>query len=308
MKLLQSIFLSLIFSSGGFFMKWLDKLERKYGRYAIRNLMYYIIILYGIGFVLQVVMPDLYSRWLALDAYAILHGQIWRIVTFIIAPPNSSFFWIFFSLYLYYLIGGALEGTWGAFRFNLYFFSGVLLHVLGCLLAYLIFGYSLSYGVYYLNMSLFLAYAAEYPEHTLMIMGIIPIKCKVLGWIDGAYFAIAILAGFMLPFGSASWMALVQVGIVALPSNSIAALLSLLNFLIFFFISRGRRFSPKEVKRRKTYEKRIRVASARSGHHRCAVCGRTEKDGDDLEFRFCSKCVGNYEYCQDHLFTHEHRK
>ena len=44
-------------------------------------------------------------------------------------------------------------------------------------------------------------------------------------------------------------------------------------------------------------------AASQSTHHRCAICGRTEKDGEDLEFRFCSKCKGNYEYCQEHLFT-----
>lgn len=71
-------------------MKWLDKLERKYGKYAIPNLMYYVIILYIVGFVINIVAPELYTEYLALDAQAILHGQIWRIFTFIIQPPNSS--------------------------------------------------------------------------------------------------------------------------------------------------------------------------------------------------------------------------
>lgn len=103
-------------------MKWLDKLERKYGKYAIPNLMYYVIILYIVGFVINIVAPELYTEYLALDAQAILHGQIWRIFTFIIQPPNSSYFFILFALYLYYMIGKTLEYMWGAFRFNLYFF------------------------------------------------------------------------------------------------------------------------------------------------------------------------------------------
>ena len=40
--------------------------------------------------------------------------------------------------------------------------------------------------------------------------------------------------------------------------------------------------------------------------HKCAICGRTEHDGDDIEFRYCSRCVGNYEYCLEHLYTHTH--
>jgi len=81
-------------------MRWIDKIERKYGKYAIPNLMYYIIILYALGFVVEVASPDLYDQYLALDAQAILHGQIWRIFTFIIQPPTGSFIFIFFSLYL----------------------------------------------------------------------------------------------------------------------------------------------------------------------------------------------------------------
>ena len=85
-------------------MKWLDKLERNYGKYAIPNLMYYVIILYILGFVIDIVSPQLYTDILALDANAILHGQIWRIFTFIILPPSSSYFFILFALYLYYMI------------------------------------------------------------------------------------------------------------------------------------------------------------------------------------------------------------
>lgn len=101
---------------------WLSKLERKFGRYAIPNLMYYIIILYAAGFVLNILNPEFYYRYLSLNAQAILNGQVWRIVTFIIQPPSSSLVFIVFALYLYYMIGQQLENAWGAFRFNLYFF------------------------------------------------------------------------------------------------------------------------------------------------------------------------------------------
>ena len=289
-------------------MKWLDKLERKYGKYAIPNLMYYVIILYIIGFVIDIVSPQLYTDYLALDANAILHGQIWRIFTFIIQPPNSSYFFILFALYLYYMIGKTLEYMWGAFRFNLYFFSGMLLHVIACLLIYLIFGMNFQMGSFYLNMSLFFVYVALFPDAEFLLFFIIPIKAKWLGIIEGAYFAITIAAGFIVPVGSPLWFSLLQAGIMALPANSISALLSLLNFIIFFLGSNRNRFSPKQARRRTIYQKKVHVASQNNTHHRCAICGRTEKDDENLEFRFCSKCKGNYEYCQDHLFTHEHRK
>ena len=289
-------------------MKWLDKLERKYGKYAIPNLMYYVIILYIVGFVINIVAPELYTEYLALDAQAILHGQIWRIFTFIIQPPNSSYFFILFALYLYYMIGKTLEYMWGAFRFNLYFFSGMLLHVIACLLIYLIFGMNFQMGSFYLNMSLFFVYVALFPDAEFLLFFIIPIKAKWLGIIEGAYFAITIAAGFIVPVGSPLWFSLLQAGVMALPANSISALLSLLNFIIFFLGSNRNRFSPKQARRRTIYQKKVHVASQDNTHHRCAICGRTEKDDENLEFRFCSKCKGNYEYCQDHLFTHEHRK
>ncbi len=73
-------------------MKWLDKLERKYGKYAIPNLMYYVIILYIVGFVINIVAPELYTEYLALDAQAILHGQIWRIFTLLFSRRTAVTF------------------------------------------------------------------------------------------------------------------------------------------------------------------------------------------------------------------------
>lgn len=137
---------------------WLDKLERKFSRYAIPNLMTYIIILYVAGFVLNLINPTFYSQFLSLDAGKILQGQIWRIVTFIIQPPSDSLIFIVFVLYLYYMIGKQLEAAWGAFRFNLYFFSGMLFIVIGAILAYLLTGAVLPMDTWYLNLSLFFAF------------------------------------------------------------------------------------------------------------------------------------------------------
>lgn len=289
-------------------MDWINKLEKKFGRFAIANLMYYIIILYAVGFVLNMLVPGVYYQFLSLDAYAILHGQVWRILTFIIQPPDTSIWFVVLTLYLYYMIGRELEYAWGTFRFNLYFFMGVLLHVVAALLTYLILGISLPMGTYYLNMSLFFAYAAIYPNQQFLLFFVIPIKVKYLAYLDGAYFAYTILQAFLLAYGGDSYYGVIY------QANALAAFVSLLNFLIFFLASRSmKRFSPREVKRKHAYHKSVREGQAKQmnyngARHRCAVCGRTELDDENLEFRYCSKCNGNFEYCNDHLFTHEHVK
>ncbi len=290
-------------------MNWMNKLERKFGKYAIPNLMYYIIILYAFGFVLGIVAPSAYYQYLSLDAAAILRGQVWRILTFIIQPPNTNIWFVIFTLYLYYMIGRELEYVWGTFRFNLYFFTGVLLHVVAALLTYILTNVSLPMGTYYLNMSLFFAYAAVYPNQQFYLFMVLPIKVKYLAWLDAAYFGYAVLQAFLPSYGG-----LPVYGIIY-KAGALEAVVSILNFLIFFFSMRKmKRFAPKEIRRKHQYHKEIRegrmaqTVAPNGARHRCAVCGRTELDDPNLEFRYCSKCNGNYEYCQDHLFTHEHVK
>lgn len=288
-------------------MNWINKLERKWGKYAIPNLMYYIIILYAFGFALGLFAPNFYYQYLSLNAAAILKGQIWRMVTFLIQPPSTNIWFVVFTLYLYYMIGRQLEYAWGTFRFNLYFFTGVLLHILAALITYAVLGVSLPIGTFYLNLSLFFAYAAMYPNQEFLLFLVLPIKVKYLAYLDAAYFAYTIIQAFLPAYGGS------VVGFYY-RANALAAFVSILNFLIFFLSMRNmRRFSAKEMHRKHTYHKMVKEAreakaDASGARHRCAVCGRTELDDPNLEFRYCSKCNGNYEYCQDHLFTHEHVK
>ena len=288
-------------------MNWLDKLERKFGRYAIHNLMYYIIVLYVAGLVLQLFVPEFYYQYLCLDVPAILRGQVWRVVTFIIQPPQTSYLFMVFALYLYYMLGKSLEQTWGAFRFNLYFFAGMLFHVIAAFAAYFITGFSFPLGTWYLNMSLFFAFAAIYPDMQFYLFFAIPIKAKWLGWLDGIYFLYTIVQAFLPAYGGGPLGFFYR-------SNAIGAAVSILNFVIFFLGSRhSRGYSPKQVRRKREFQKKVKAARPVNHYpdgarHRCAVCGRTELDDPNLEFRYCSKCNGNYEYCQDHLFTHTHVK
>ncbi|MCD8010820.1 MAG: rhomboid family intramembrane serine protease [Lachnospiraceae bacterium] len=269
-------------------MSWIDKLERRFGRYAVNNLMLYLIICYAVGYLIYITNPSFYYNWLCLDASAILHGQIWRIVTYLVAPPSYNLIWLVLLSVIYYSLGRSLEQLWGTFRFNLYIIIGVLANVLAALIIYLVWGqiYILDAGNLYMTM--LLAFAATMPDMQFYLYFVIPIKAKWLGIFYAAYIALEFFA-----------------------SNGpgrVSIVMSLLNFLLFFFEARKPVDSVHQAKRRRDYTKKMRAGAGRPGapRHRCAVCGRTEQDDPNLEFRFCSKCAGNYEYCQDHLYTHVH--
>mgnify|MGYP005754271561 FL=1 len=268
-------------------MEFFKKLERKYSRYAIHNLMNYIVAMYVVGMFLQYVNPNFYWQWLCLDAREILHGQIWRVVTFMVLPPFGNLVSNALMIYLYYSLGSTLERVWGAFRFNVYFFLGVLGHVIAALLLYLLFGTRVILTTTYLNLSLFLAFAATFPYLQFYIWFLIPIKAKWLALIDSLF----IIQGLL--FGNVA--------------SRVEIIFSMLNFILFFLMTRNySKVNPREIRRKQEFKSQVKIKPQGRTHHRCAVCGRTELDGDDLEFRYCSKCEGNYEYCQDHLYTHKH--
>ena len=281
-------------------MKFLNQLERKYGRYAISGFMRYIVTLNIVGAIIGVLAPQFYYQYLILDVGMIMKGQIWRLFTYILMPgltvsallnPMNILFFAL-ELYLYYWIGNSLENQWGAFRFNLYYLSGYLLNIIASIILYLAFDLNYPIGLSYINQSLFLAFAALYPNMQLLLFFIIPIKVKWLGIFYGVILGYNVLTCFVY-------------GQIAM---AVAILVSMANFLFFFFYTRNyARISPKQMKRRKAYRKQVRKVTL-STRHKCAICGKTEEDDEDLEFRFCSRCDGNYEYCMEHLFTHEHVK
>ena len=281
-------------------MNWLNKLERKIGRYAIPNLSIWLVGAYMLGYLLYQINPFILNM-LMLSPYHIMHGQIWRLVTWILMPTSGSLFSLLIMALLYYQLGTALERSWGTFRFNVYIFSGMIFTVIGAFLMYALMylfnggvtdamqyiGYGFSTN--YINLSIFLAFAMTYPDMQLLLMFVIPIKMKWMGIVYG----VLVIAEFL----SGNWAA------------KIAIVMSLLNFIIFFVSTRDvKRYAPHEVHRRQKFKAQMKEPRQGSGisKHKCAVCGRTEQDDPTLEFRFCSKCEGNYEYCQDHLFTHQH--
>ena len=293
-------------------MKPMSNFEKKFGKYAIKNISLVLILFYACGYLINWINPVMFN-YLTLNPYAILFkGQVWRLITWLIIPPENFSFFTLIMLYFYYSIGPTLERTWGTYRYNLYLFLGIIFTAVG---AFAMMGFvylfqrdilfamgaenyfavlSTMFSTYYVNMSIFLAFAATYPDMQVLLFFFIPIKVKILGIIYGVLLVYEFIAGVGNKYLNAA--------------NRFVIGASLLNFIVFFLTSRNMiHMSPKQVKRRQEFKREVKQ-SAKITRHKCAICGRTEETNPELEFRFCSKCDGNYEYCQDHLFTHAHVK
>lgn len=212
----------------------------------------------------------------------VLKGEVWRLVTYIFIPSSTSIIWIIFVLYLSYMIGSGLEHEWGSFKFNVYYFIGMI----GTTIAAFLSGAG---GTgYYLNLSLFLAFAYIFPNFEILLFFILPVKMKYLGWLD------AIMLGYYFVMGGLS--------------EKLAIIAALLNFILFF--GRDIVYYLKNNKRaysnRKSFDRSTVIK--KDTYHKCTVCGKTEKDDKNMEFRYCSSCEGHYEYCMEHLKNHEHVK
>ncbi len=260
---------------------WLDRLERKIGKYSIKNLMLYITALNGAVYLISYLLPDLNVIYkMALIPSLVMKGEVWRLVTFLFIPMDSSPFWILFTLYFYYMIGTTLEHEWGSFRFNLYYLIGMLGTIAGAFLG------GAGTGTY-LNLSLIFAFAFMFPNYELMLFFFVPVKIK--------YLAIVYAAFLVLNFGISPVYGLITV------------LGSALNFLVFFWkdIYYLLRFRQKAQKNRMEFKAKIPKIHVM---HRCTVCGKTDVEDRKMDFRYCVDCEGDYEYCMEHLFDHVHIK
>ncbi len=217
-------------------VKWLYKLEYKYSKFAINNLMLVIVIGQAMVYFADLFAPAAQVSYrLSLSFSAVMQGEIWRILTFIFVPPYfSSLFFLAISLYFYYFIGSTLERTWGAFKFNMYYLLGILGTILGSVVVWLIApNYYGLVTLNQLNLSLFFAFAMLYPDMQLMLFFIIPVKIKYL-----AFFSASVM---VFQLFTSSW------GI------KIATIMALINFFIFFgntFITKTKNYFKYKQQRR----------------------------------------------------------
>lgn len=282
-------------------------LRRRFERFCysnrsrgIPNLMLYITL--GTALVVLMNYIDRTSALyylLCFNRTAILHGQVWRLITYPLCFSAGNLFLTAISLFCYYSIGRSIENTWGTFRFNLFYLTGVLLMDIWCM----IFGGTAT--VYYLNMSLFLAYATMYPDSQFLLFFIIPVRAWIFALLD----LLIVVVGLFNPF----------------PVN-IYPIIALGNYFLFFgkdvlnVIPMSWRVNARRTFGKKTGPKGHKTipfngaGSYQASHaapkapynHKCTVCGRTDVEYPDLEFRYCSKCNGYYCYCQDHINNHTH--
>ena len=289
----------------------MKNLRRKFERFCfanrnkgIPNLMLYISLGTALVYILSAI-DNSYTLYnlLYFDREAILQGQVWRLVTYPLTYNGGNPLLTFIALICYYSLGRAIENIWGTFRFNLFYFSGIVMMDVFCLL----FGGEAS--AYYLNLSLFLSYATLYPNAGFLFLFIIPVKAWIFALFDLVltfYDVIILTAAGYFPY-------------------SLFPLVALLNYFLFFGkdvlnvipltwrLNARRLFKKKSAKKTGTipfpnagsYE--ASVAQPKAPYtHKCTVCGRTDVTNPELEFRYCSRCNGYHCYCSEHISNHTH--
>ena len=297
--------------------RWLDRFCYNHPNFGIPNLMKIIAIGNVLVYFLDMFSNNYVSYLLGFYPSLILQGQIWRLITFVFIPENSGFvLWFVLSVLFYYYIGNALEYHWGTARFTVFYGGGVILNIIVGFVIYAIYYRQLSEAgipadqiqvylsglptadMYYINMSMFFAFATLYPEMQMMLYGILPIKVKWLAWLDAALFAYTIISMLL----NRQWV------MVLLP------LVAILNYFIFFWddlmgvIRRtGQRAAYRANPQTINFKKAQKQVREHKGYlHKCAVCGITDADDPNMEFRYCSKCNGYYCYCMKHINNHVH--
>ena len=91
-------------------MNWMDKLERKWGRHAVANLSRYFVLAQVIGYVVQLTAPGLMS-YMNFDMGSILHGQLWRLVTWVSVPPDTLDIFTILMMIFYFSLRSTLAPT-----------------------------------------------------------------------------------------------------------------------------------------------------------------------------------------------------
>jgi hypothetical protein len=290
-------------------MNWMDKLERKIGRYAIPYITRYLIFMNLIGYILQAAGANAIMQWLDFVPAYIMRGQIWRLITWIVVPASGLSIWSLLFMICLLMLGQNLEHALGTFRMNVYFVGGILLSDIGGMLLYFIFRIPIYLTMYYILFSLYLMLGLLMPDAEVRLYFVLPIKMKwlmvvyvlSLGYEVFSYFKAGVSLASQLGVSkfSGAW----YVGMM----YSAEIIFAILNLFLFVYFCRNH-VSHRQKRRQKQF--RAQFAQPRPGSgitkHKCAICGRTEKDDPTLTFRYCSKCAGSYEYCQDHLFTHNH--
>lgn len=279
----------------------MKNLRTKFERFCLKNrhigipnLMLFITIGSAVVYLMGLFGLDQLASLLTFDRALILRGQVWRLITYIFTYDTGYILLTAISLYCYFTLGRAMENAWGTLRFNLFYFTGVILMDAFCML----FGGQAN--VYYLNLSLFLGYATLYPDARFLLFFFIPIRAWIFALVD---------LGLTL-------LDVVNLAVAGYFPYCLFPLVAIGNYFLFFGGDVVNVLPPAWRRRRKPKNPKIvdvppvRKAAPKQDKtpytHRCVVCGRTDISHPDLEFRYCSRCKGYFCYCQDHISNHNH--
>lgn len=273
-------------------MSFLSNLERRFGRLAIRHLTIYLVFGQTCAYLLAITRPGQDGQispilqHMALYPVLVLHGEVWRLFSFIFYPPTTGTIglldnpiFVFFDLYFFYFMGQALEANWGAFRYNIYLLIAYILTVAASFVSP-----EMAAPNFYIVASVFLAFAALFPEFVILLFLVLPVKVKWIAWLTWLFFIFALIIGG------------IQTRLL------IAA--AVINFLLFFgadilhHIKTGHRRLKHQAEKVQARDKPFHV---------CAVCGKTDKTDPKLDFRYCPLCAGSWGYCPEHLYHHQHK-
>ena len=270
---------------------------------GIPNLMLYITIGTAIVYLISMFTQNfLLYDILRFDRSLILKGQVWRLISYPLTYGSINPVFMLITLVCYYSLGRAMENAWGTFKFNLFYFTGILMMDIYSMI------FNCQADAYYLNLSLFLSYATMYPNAQFLLLFIIPVKAWIFALID---------------------LLLILYGLIADPfPYNLFPVIALANYFLFFgkdvanvipisWQANFRRLFRKKPKTSQPRPKVVPFPSAGSYEasvatpktpytHRCTVCGRTDVSNPDLEFRYCSRCKGYHCYCEDHISNHAH--
>jgi len=308
----------------------LKNLRRNFERFCLRNrdkgipnLMLYIVLGSGVVFLLSMFNGgDVLYNWLCFDKAAILRGQVWRLFTYVLTyAPGSNPFMVAIGLYFFYHLSRTVEMIMGTFRFNIYYFTGVILMdvfaMIFCPTQDVIIGNYLvppeyftlviySNMAYYLHLSMILTFAAYSPDSEFLVFFIIPVKAWFLGIVYVVLTAISVI-NMTIP---ESFFPHNLFPLVALANFFLFAGKNALNLLPASLRPGMRRYRRPAPRRTGTiqFSSRKEESGSPSGsyNHKCTVCGRTDVTNPELEFRYCSRCSGYHCYCSEHISNHTH--
>ena len=278
----------------------ITKFCHKHRKFGIPGLMKYVVFISAAVYI--IFMMDATSSLhdlLMFKPALIARGEIWRLLTWLFLPLNSNLFFTAIMLYFYYFIGSTLEREWGTPKFTIYYIFGILLNIIYGFISYLAARTIPYLAPNFINLSMFFAFAVMFPEQRVMLFFFIPVKIKWLAMLNAVFFIYSIIDS------------LINAGIIP----ALLPVIALLNFIIICGSDLLRllkplkaRRSPQAVNFKKAARQVQRERAAEPFRHKCSVCGRTDTEFPNLEFRYCSRCEGYHCFCAEHINNHVHFK